>query len=146
MNCWTGTGRLTKKPEMRKGAAEDSYVVRAIIAVDREYKSEGKPNADFIPLVIYGKRGKTFATYLDKGSKIAVRGRITTDSYEKDGKTQYSWCVTVDSFEFLDKKSDGKGPDAEKKSQYAAGPAPEVSDEDFLKGLQNMTDDDLPWS
>lgn len=146
MNCWTGTGRLTKKPELRKGAAEDSYVARATIAVEREYKKDGSPTADFVQLIVYGKRGNTFATYLDRGSKIGVRGRITTDSYEKDGKMIYTWGVVVDQFEFLEKKSerDAGTPNANT-STHAASSASTESDDAFFAGLENMSDSDLPW-
>lgn len=143
MNCWTGTGRLTKKPDLRKGAAEDSYVARATIAVDREYKKDGSPSADFIQLIVYGKRGNTFATYLDKGSKIGVRGRITTDSYEKDGKMVYTWGVVVDQFEFLEKKSDGTS--ASSSSAHTSSAPSSGSDEAFFAGLENMSDENLPW-
>lgn len=143
MNCWIGTGRLTKKPELRKGAAEDSYVARATIAVDREYKKDGSPTADFIQLIVYGKRGNTFATYLDKGSKIGVKGRITTDSYEKDGRTVYTWGVVVDQFEFLEKKSDGTTASSSSR-QTASAPSSE-SDDAFFAGLENMSDENLPW-
>lgn len=142
MNCWIGVGRLTKKPDLRKGSAEDSYVARATLAVDRDYKIDGSPTADFIQLVIFGKRGNTFATYLDKGSKISVRGRITTDSYEKDGKKNYTWAVVVDQFEFLEKKSDREDTAQAPSSTSAAS----SSDDDFFAGLQNMGDDDLPWA
>lgn len=147
MNCWIGIGRLTKKPELRKGSAEDSYVARATLAIDRDYKKDGSPSADFIHLTVYGKRGKTFATYLDKGNKISVRGRITTDSYEKDGKTIPTWCVVVDQFEFLEKKSDKN--DSTKDTDGTPPPAPSTStaeDDAFFAGLQNMSDDDLPWA
>lgn len=144
MNCWTGTGRLTKKPDLRKGAADDSYVARATIAVDREYKKDGSPTADFIQLIVYGKRGNTFATYLDKGSKIGVRGRITTDSYEKDGKVVYTWGVVVDQFEFLEKRSDKETATAAS-STSSPSPASSDSDEAFFAGLESMADSDLPW-
>ena len=142
MNCWIGTGRLTKKPELRKGAAEDSYVARATLAVDREYKKDGSPTADFVQLIVYGKRGNTFATYLDKGSKVGIRGRLTTDSYGKDGKTVYTWGIVVDQFEFLEKKSD---KDASTTAQAAKSDASAEDDEAFFAGLQNMSDEGLPW-
>lgn len=145
MNCWIGIGRLTKKPELRKGSADDSYVARATLAVDRDYKVDGSPTADFIQLVIFGKRGNTFATYLDKGSKISARGRITTDSYEKDGKKNYTWAVVVDQFEFLEKKSDRDESQGAPVPPHSPAPSSE-SDDDFFAGLQNMADDDLPWA
>jgi single-strand DNA-binding protein len=44
---------------------------------------------------------------LHKGSKVAVNGKITTSSYEKNGQKVYTTEVTADMYggvEFLDKK------------------------------------------
>ena len=76
-------GRLTKDVETRY--AGEMAVSRYSLAVDRKYKKEGEPTADFINCVAFGKSGEFAEKYLRKGMKIAVTGRIQTGSYtDKD--------------------------------------------------------------
>ena len=47
-------GRLTRDPEVRYGAGENSTAVaRYTIAVDRRFKRDGEPDADFINCVAF---------------------------------------------------------------------------------------------
>ena len=46
-------GRLTRDPEVRYGGASNTAVARYAIAVDRRFKREGEPDADFFNLVSF---------------------------------------------------------------------------------------------
>ena len=100
-------GRLTKDPEIRYSqAANTTCVARYTLAVDRKFKQEGQPNADFINCIAFGKSGEFAEKYLHKGTKIAVTGRIQTGSYKnKDGNTVYTTDVVVEEQEFCESKS-----------------------------------------
>lgn len=96
-------GRLTVDPEIRvtnSGKKVASYRM----AVDRNVKSEGQPEADFINCTAWGKTGKFAEKYLRKGMKIAIEGRIQTGSYEKDGVKHYTTDIIVDRHEFCESK------------------------------------------
>ena len=96
-------GRLTKDVEIRY--AGETAVSRYSLAVDRKYKREGEPTADFINCVAFGKSGEFAEKYLKKGMKIAVTGRIQTGSYtDKDGKKVYTTDVIVEEHEFCESK------------------------------------------
>ena len=85
MNKTTLLGRLTKDPEVRYTQGEQPVAIaRYTLAVDRKYKKEGEPTADFISCVAFGKLGEFAEKYLKKGIKIAVVGRIQTGSYTKE--------------------------------------------------------------
>lgn len=84
-------GRLVKDPIQGKA-------VKFTVAVNRFRKEDG---ADFINCVAFGKTGETIAQYMQKGSQIALEGRIQTGSYEKDGQVRYTTDVIVDRFEFV---------------------------------------------
>lgn len=87
-------GRLTADPERVVG------VVKYTLAVDR--RGEG---ADFIKCVCFDKKADFAETYLRKGIKIAITGRIQTSKYQdKNGKTVYTTDVIVDDHEFCEKK------------------------------------------
>ena len=101
MNKVTLSGRLTKDPVVRYTPSGKAYA-RASIAVDRRTKEK---TADFFNLVAW-----IMEKYLKKGSKILVDGRLQFSQYEdKDGAKKSNVDVIVDSFEFMDAKSqDGK--------------------------------------
>lgn len=104
MNRWVGIGRLCSDVELRhtqNGTAVASYR----LAVNRDYKSDGQPDADFISCVCWGKTAEFAEKYLQKGTKIAVEGRISTRSYEdKDGKKRTAVEITVERHEFCESK------------------------------------------
>lgn len=101
-------GRLTKDPEIRysQGANGSTATARYSLAVDRKFKQEGQPNADFINCIAFGKLGEFAEKYLHKGTKIAVVGRIQTGSYtNKDGQKVYTTDVVVEEQEFAESKN-----------------------------------------
>lgn len=103
MNKVTIIGRWTKDPELIYTAGKGTAVATGIIAVDRRIKKEGGPNADFIPIVIWGKQAENTATYTAKGKLIAVSGRIQTRSYEANDDTRkYVTEIVADEVKFLE--------------------------------------------
>ena len=107
MNKVIEIGRLTKDPEIRYSqGANTTCVARYTLAVDRKFKQEGQPTADFINCIAFGKLGEFAEKYLHKGVKIAVTGRIQTGSYtNKDGQKVYTTDVVVEEQEFCESKS-----------------------------------------
>ena len=75
-------GRLTKDPEVRYTQGDNAMAIaRYSLAVDRRFKRDGEPDADFINCVAFGKSGEFAEKYLKKGTMIACVGRIQTGSY-----------------------------------------------------------------
>ena len=107
MNRFTGIGRLTRDPDVRYTAGENTLcIARYTLACDRISKKEGQPTADFISCVAMGKQGEFVEKYLSKGMKIAVEGRIQTGSYDdKDGKKVYTTDVYVERHEFVESRN-----------------------------------------
>ena len=116
-------GRLTKSPELKYAAGSERAVTRFSVAVNRPMK---KDEADFINCVAFGKTAETIGQYLEKGSPIALEGRIQTGSYEKGEQTVYTTDVIVDRFEFV-----------------AGGEKREQSPKDLDKHLKDVIGDDL---
>lgn len=105
MNQVILTGRLSKEPELYY--SKDGLGITSFhLAVKRNFKnSEGSYEADFIPCVSFRKTAEIIASYCDKGSLVAVSGRLQTRSYEnKDKIRMFVTEVVVDSVEFLQKK------------------------------------------
>lgn len=106
MNKVVLIGRLTKDPELRFTPGSGAAVTSITIAIDRYNNKTGEREADFIPVVIWGKQAENTANYMTKGKQIAISGRIQTRSYEaKDGTKRYVTEVVAESYggvQFLD--------------------------------------------
>ena len=55
-------GRLTRDPEVRYTTNTNALVCSYSLAVNRRFKSEGQPDADFINIVAWGKTAE-FCNY-----------------------------------------------------------------------------------
>ena len=138
MNKVIEIGRLVKDPDIRYSqGANTTCIARYTLAVDRKFKQEGQPNADFINCIAFGKLGELAEKYLHKGVKIAVTGRIQTGSYKnKDGNTVYTTDVVVEEQEFC-----------ESKSQSNSHPQPTPSnDNSWMSIPDNLDDSSLPFN
>lgn len=70
-------GRLTRDPEIRYSAGDSQLqIARFGLAVDRKYKREGEPTADFFECTAFGKQAEFVEKYFRKGIKILLTGRI----------------------------------------------------------------------
>lgn len=80
-------------------------MARYTLAVDRSFKKDGEPSADFINCVAFGKSGEFAEKYFTKGMKVAVAGRIQTGSYtNKEGKKVFTTDIVIESQEFCESK------------------------------------------
>ena len=104
MNVVIMMGRLTRDPEIRY--AKELPVAKYSIAVDRRFKRDGQPTADFFDCTSFGKQAEFVEKYLHKGSKIVVTGNLQNDNYQnRDGNTVYRTVIIVDSVEFAESKA-----------------------------------------
>lgn len=95
-------GRLTKEPELRT-TPSGTKVCQYTLAVNRNRKADGQPEADFINCVTWNKQAENMAQYLHKGSLVGVEGRIQTRSYDnQQGQKVYVTEVLCDSVQFLE--------------------------------------------
>jgi len=108
MNNVTLMGRLTKDPDLRYTSGKNTAVASFTLAVNREMKIEGQPDADFIPIVAWAKTAEFAAKYFVKGQQVAVIGRMQTRNWEDDEKVKhYVTEVVADRAFFADSKKDG---------------------------------------
>jgi single-strand DNA-binding protein len=104
MNKVVLIGRLTKDPELRFTPGSGTAVASITLAVDRRFSKDSQQReADFIPVVIWGKQAETTANYVSKGKLLGVSGRIQTRSYDaKDGTKRYVTEVVAEEVQFLE--------------------------------------------
>ena len=139
MNKVTLIGRVVRDADIRYSQGSSSTcIARYTLAVDRKFKQEGQPNADFINCIAFGKFGEFAEKYLHKGTKIAVVGRIQTGSYKnKDGNTVYTTDVVVEEQEFCESKSS---------NQSQGNDRPQASLDVFMSIPDNLEDEGLPFN
>ena len=137
-------GRLTRDPEVRYSqGANATAVARYSLAVDRRFKRDGEPTADFINCVAFGRTAEFAEKYFRQGLKVVVTGRIQTGSYtNKDGVRVYTTDIVVEEQEFAESKA------ASENHSYQASPMPSPS-ADIGDGFMNIPDgidEELPFS
>lgn len=104
MNCVNLMGRLTRDTELRY-AQNGTCIANFTLAVNRTFKKEGQPDADFINIVAFGKTAEFVGNYFKKGMQVAVTGKIQTRNYDdKEGKKVYVTEVVADQCYFADSK------------------------------------------
>lgn len=139
MNKVNLIGRIVRDPEVRYSQGATSMAVaKYTLAVDRRFKKDGEPTADFINCIAFGKLGEFAEKYLKKGIKIAVSGRIQTGSYTKqDGTKVYTTDVIVEEQEFCESKSGSEN------TQPKPQPAP--SNDGFMS-IPDGLGEELPFN
>lgn len=141
MNKVIISGRLTRDPETRYSA--ETCVAKFTLAVNRIYKKEGEPSADFISCTAFGAKAEFAEKYFRQGMKIAVVGRWQTGSYtNKDGQKVYMNDCIIESQEFDQPKSERR---EEERNTHPA-PVPTPSNYDGFMNVPDGIDDELPFS
>ncbi len=105
MNSVNITGRLTADPELR--ATKDGSPVGSLrVAIQRRRGAEGEDRgAEFVDVTVFGSQAEVCASYLAKGRKVAIEGRLHHSEWQaEDGSRRQKLEVTANSVEFLDRK------------------------------------------
>lgn len=106
MNKVIEMGRLTRDPEISSSTSGTTFA-RFSIAVDRRFKREGEPDADFFNCTAFGKTAEFVEKYLQKGTKVLVTGRLQNNNYtNKEGQKVYDVRIMVEEMEFAESKKD----------------------------------------
>lgn len=147
MNKVVLVGRLTRDPEVRYSQGDSATAVaRYSLAVDRRFKRDNEPTADFINCVVFGRSAEFAEKYFRQGMRVAICGRIQTGSYtNKDGVKVYTTEVVVEDQEFAESRSES---DANRGSfqQSAPSPAPSVDAGDGFMNIPDGIDEELPFN
>ncbi|MBR6252920.1 MAG: single-stranded DNA-binding protein [Clostridia bacterium] len=134
-------GRLTRDPEVRYTQTNNTLVCTFSLAVNRRFKQEGQPDADFFNIVAWSKTGEFCSKYFKKGQQVGVIGRLQTRNYDdKDGKKVYVTEVVAEETYFADSRREGDGSG----NTFAGVDAP-FNVQEGSGDFTPVTDDDLPF-
>jgi single-strand DNA-binding protein len=156
-------GRLTKDPEIRYSQANEPVcVARFTVAVDRRFKKEGEPDADFIGCVAFRRTAEFMERHIKKGMMVSVCGSLKVDSYDDNtGQRRWRTEVSAEEVNFAESRAafearmaksggGGGGYSAPPPSPFDGGGgynnAPSAPPEGFSAITQSIDeDDDLPF-
>lgn len=114
LNHITIMGRLTRDPELRR-TATGTAVANFTVAVERDFAAgDGEKKTDFINCVAWRQTGEFVSKYFNKGSMIAVSGRLEMrDWTDNAGNKRVSAEINAEHAYFAGgKKSEDSGNSA----------------------------------
>ena len=125
MNLGIFSGRLGKDSELNRMSTGDSV---CNFSIANDIGTRDNPKTQWIECALFGKRADVLHSYLKKGMKVTVSGRVTLDTFQgKDGTPKTTLKLNVSELDLPPKnESQGAAPAA------AAGP---------MAGM----DDDMPF-
>lgn len=123
-------GRLVRDPELRTTPSGKS-VASFTVACDKAKKDAP---ADFIPVTVWERTAEFVCKYFQKGSLIALDGRLQSRQYQdKNGNNRTIVEIVANNVHFCGEKKQSKEPDV----TYTQGGNDDFSEID--------DDEDLPF-
>jgi len=102
MNVVIISGNLTKEPQLRQTQGGTSVLNFSMAVNDRRKNSqtgEWEDAAQFVDCVMFGKRADSLSRILHKGSRVHVEGKLSYNSWEKDGQRRSKLEVIAEDVE-----------------------------------------------
>lgn len=142
LNIVTIAGRFTKDPELKTANKGDNSfsVVNFTLAI-QQFSKVNKKEAMFLNFVAYSTIAERICKCCNKGDKIAVTGRLESNSYvDKNGTKRTKLQVNVETIEFMGKNDNnysefkGSASDVPKESTSVAS----ADSSDTQNGLEEF--------
>lgn len=109
-------GNMTRAVEI-KYTTNNTAVGQFGLAINRKFGE--KEETTFVDCTVWGKQAEVMAQYTDKGSSVFIEGRLTLDQWEdkNGGGKRSKLFVTVENFQFLDRKGESKAKSTDPQSR-----------------------------
>lgn len=145
MNSVNLTGRFTRDPDVRYTDG-GTTIARFSLAVDRRFKQENGPQADFPNCIAFGKTAEFIEKYFRQGMKMELSGRIQTGSYtNKDGVKVYTTDVAAEAVGFAESKTASQGHSPAGGQQDQDGGFGPADANGFMDVPDGIADEELPF-
>lgn len=99
------SGNLTRDPELRQTQGGTSILSFGVAVNDRrknQQTGEWEDVPNFVDCIVFGSRAESLGKFIQKGSKVAIEGKLRYSSWEaKDGSKRSKLEVVVDEIEFM---------------------------------------------
>ena len=111
LNRVTISGNLTREPELRQTASGYEILSVGVAVNDRrknQQSGEWEDYANFVDVVVFGKRASSLSKILTKGMKVAIDGKLRYSSWEdKEGHKRSKLEVIAEDVDIMQRKGDG---------------------------------------
>ena len=102
MNRVIFVGNLASDVETRTTNSGSTCALFRLAVQRIRPNKDGQREADFFPVVAWGKTAELCVRYLSRGSRVAIDGRLQTRSYDaQDGSKRHVTEVIAEQVEFL---------------------------------------------
>ena len=149
------SGNLTRDAELRRTQSGMAILNIGVAVNDRRRNpqtGEWEDYANFIDCVMFGNRAESVSNYLQKGTKVAIVGKLRYSQWERDGQKRSKIEVVIDDLVFMSSRNGGQGgfqgasaqgglqPSADPMQSAAPAQAAPVID-----ASSSVYDDDIPF-
>lgn len=119
------SGNLTRDPQLRASQSGTSVLSFGMAVNERTKQPDGNwgDKANFVDCVVFGNRADALAKFLTKGTKVAIEGRLSYSSWEKDGQKRSKLEVIVDDLELMSRKNTQETTEVVQEPFYATTPS-----------------------
>ncbi len=128
------TGNLTRDPELRSTGSGMSVLKLGVAVNDRrknQQSGEWEDVPNFVDVTVFGARGEALSRFLNKGSKVAIEGKLRWSQWENpQGEKRSKLEVIADEVEFLSSR-DGGGSGSGGSGYSAAAPSSDSDGEEI---------------
>ena len=156
LNRVTIVGRLTRDPELRQTAGGTSVCSIRLAVTSRVNRGgEWGDQSNYFDVTVFGRQAETAETYLSKGRRIGVDGRLSWREWEaKDGTKRQNVEIIANDVFFLDSRGDGDGGRGQGSEGGGWGSAPPRArdrgneipvDDSDMRPSAPSDDDDIPF-
>ncbi len=153
INHCTISGNLTRDAELRQTQGGMAILGFGVAVNDRRKNSqtgEWEDYPNYIACTMFGKRAESIASYLTKGAKVAVEGKLRWSSWEQDGTKRSKIEVIVDEIEFMSRQQGSLGNEGVYAAAQPAQPAYQAPAQQRMQGMPAPVEpsiyDDIPFS
>lgn len=141
MNKYIGIGNLTQDPNCRE--VGDAKVCTFGIAINEFYykNNEKQKTTLFLDVEAWNRQAENCTKFLSKGKKVAVEGKLKTNSWEKNGQKFSKIYCLADKIHFLASEDNANGGTTEKPSKK------EIKEQENIEKVEDEIDDidDIPF-
>ncbi|MEO1255220.1 MAG: single-stranded DNA-binding protein [Bacteroidota bacterium] len=99
-------GRLGNQPEVKNFESGKKMATFSLATNETYYNNKGEKVDDtqWHNIVVWGKKVDIVESYLNKGSEIAIEGKLINRSYEKDGMKKYITEINLNELLMMGRK------------------------------------------
>ena len=126
LNRVTLVGRLTRDPELRHTQGGDPVcsIRLAVSSRSRDESGDWGDRSNYFDITVFGRQAETASTYLAKGRRIGVDGRLSWREWQaQDGTKRQNVEVIANDVFFLDSRGEGGEGGSQGGGGWTPGPA-----------------------